>query len=158
MSDSMLLTFSSADDVYADYMSVLAWGVVIVAVTLIILAAANKGTQSEIPVSKSIKIGFFAYLLLVVTSYRETYGSFIEADVSANEAKLSFAGPVYHSTALKREQIKEVISGFPGKGTPHSCYIKFNTISGESYRSAPKNGTACKDQRAQIYALMKLPN
>jgi hypothetical protein len=123
--------------------------------TLIILAYANKGTQSEIPVSKSIKIGCFAFLLLAITSYRETYGSFIEVDVSANEARLIFAGPLYHSTTLKREQIKEILFGFPGRGKPHSCYIRFNMISGESFRSAPAKGTACKDQRAQIIALMK---
>jgi hypothetical protein len=152
----MLLTYATANDVYADYASVQVWGIIIVVVTLFILAAANKGSLSEITVSKSIKIGIFAYLLLAVTTYSQSYGSFIAADVSANEVKLYFAGPLYHPTTLKREQIKEVIFGSPGRGAPHSCYIKFNTVSGDSFRSFPIEGTVCKDQRAQIYALMKL--
>lgn len=152
----MLLTFATADDVFADYVSVLVWGGLVVVVTLITLGAANKGSPSEVRTSTAIKIGCFAYLLLVVASYRETYGSFTEVEISEHEARLYFAGSLYHSTILKREQIKEVLFGFPGKWTPHSCYIKFNTTSGESYRSATKEGKVCVDYRAQIQALMKL--
>ena len=132
----MLLTFATAGDVYADFVAVLAWGVFLVAGTIIILGMANKGTPSEVPPSTAIKIGAFAYLLLVIVTYRETYGSFIAADISAQEARLSFAGSLYHSTTLKREQIKDVLFGYPGKGEPQSCYIKFITTSGESYRSS----------------------
>ena len=153
----MLMTFSTADDVYADYVSVLVWGAVVVVLTLITLGAANKGTISEVRTSTAIKIGCFAYLLLMVASYRETYGSFIEADISADGVRLSFAGPLYHSTLLKREQVREILYGFPGKGKPHSCYLKFVTTSGTSYRSAPLEGTSCKDKPAQIYELLKRP-
>ena len=149
------MTFATADDVLADYLSVLGWGVIVVVVTLIVLAAANKDTQSEIPVSKSIKIGIFAFLLLAFTSYRETYGSFITADVGKDEVRLNFAGSLYHPVALKLEQIREVVVGFPGKGTPHSCYVRFNTVSGDSFRSFPLQGTGCNDQRMQIIALMQ---
>jgi hypothetical protein len=152
----MLLTFASADEVYADYVSVLAWGVIVVIGTIITLGAAQKGSPSEVPLSTAIKIGCFAYLLLVIVSYRETVGSFIEADITANEARMHFAGSIYHSTTLKREQIKEVLFGFPGRGNPHSCYLKFITNSDEIFRSVPTAGTACKDQSARIYALMNL--
>ncbi len=152
----MLLTFAGADDAYADYVSVLVWGVVVVVGTIIVLGAANKGSPSEVSVSTAVKIGCFAYLLLVIVSYREIFGRFIEADISPNEARLHFAGSIYHSTTLKREQIKEVLFGFPGRGNPNSCYLKFVTKSDEIIRSAPIKGTACKDQRAQISALMSL--
>lgn len=151
----MLLTFASADDLYADYLSILGWGVLVVVITIITLGAANKGTQSEVSTSTAIKIGCFAYLLLMVASYRETYGSFIGADISENGAKLSYAGSLYHSTLLKREQIREVLAGSPGRGNSHSCYIKFITTSGDVYRSAPTAGTGCKEQREQIIALLK---
>ena len=152
----MLLTFSTADDVFADYAIVLVWGAFVVVLTIITLGAANKDSRSEIRTSTAVKIGCFAYLLLMIVSYRATYGSFIEADISADEARLSFAGTLYHPTILKREQIKEVVFGFPGKGEPKSCYLKFITTSGESYRSAATEGKACKDYRAQIYALMRI--
>lgn len=152
----MLLTFANADDVYADYVAVLAWGAFVVVATIITLGAANKGARSEVRTSTAIRIGCFAYLLLVVVSYRATYGSFIKVDISADEARLHFAGSLYHSTLLKREQIKEVIFGFPGKGEPKSCYLKFITTSGDSYRSAATEGKVCKDYRAQINALMKI--
>lgn len=151
----MLLTFASADDLYADYLSVLAWGVVVVVITVITLGAANKGTQSEVPISTAIKIGCFAYLLLMIASYRETYGSFIGADIGANGVRLSFAGSLYHPVLLGREQIREVLAGSPGRGSSRSCYLKFITTSGDVYRSAPTAGTGCKEQRAQIDALLK---
>jgi hypothetical protein len=154
----MLLTFASADDVRADYVSVLIWGLIVVVGTIIILGAANKGSPSEVKTSTAIKIGCFAYLLLVVASYRETYGSFIGANIGADAATLHFAGTLYPSVTLEREQVKKVLFGFPGRGAQHSCYLKFVTTSGETYRSAPTKGTACKDQQAQVNALMKLPN
>jgi hypothetical protein len=152
----MLLTFASADDVYADYVSVLLWGVIVVVGTIIILGAANKGSPSEVRTSTAIKIGCFAYLLLAVASYRETCGSFIGADIGADAATLHFAGALYPSVTLKREQIREVLFGFPGRGKPHTCYLKFVTTSGETYRSAPTQGTACKVQQTQVNALMSL--
>lgn len=151
----MLLTFATAEDVFADYASVLVWGAFVVVVAIIVLGAANKGSPSEVTTSTAIKIGCLAYLLLLVASYRETYGSFIQAEISADEARLTFAGTLYHPTILKREQIKEVLFGFPGKGKPHSCYLKFITTSGASYRSATTEGTDCKDQRSRIQGLMK---
>ncbi|MBU1425669.1 MAG: hypothetical protein KKH12_02390 [Gammaproteobacteria bacterium] len=154
----MLLTFASADDVYADYVSVLVWGVIVVVGTIVILGAANKGSPSEVKTSTAIKIGCFAYLLLAVAAYRETCGSFIAADIGADAATLHFAGALYPSITLKREQIREVLSGFPGRGTPHSCYLKFITTSGETYRSAPTPGTACKDRLMQVNTEMKLPD
>jgi hypothetical protein len=152
----MLLTFATADDVYAEYVTVMIWGLIVIVLTIIALGAANKGSPSEVRTSTAIRIGIFSYLLLAIVSYQATYGSFIGADIGEHEARLYFAGSLYRSTILKREQIREVLVGFPGKGTPHSCYIKFNTISGESYRSAAKEGKVCTDYRAQIRALMKL--
>lgn len=151
----MLLTFATTDDVFADYAAVMVWGALIVVVTIITLGAANKDSPSAVRTSTAVQIGCFAYLLLAIASYRETYGSFIEADISADGARLSFAGALYHPAVLKREEIKEVIFGFPGKGKPHRCYLKFITTSGASYRSAATEGTSCKDQREQIYALIK---
>ena len=152
----MLLTFATADDVFADYAAVLVWGALVVVLTIITLGAANKDSPSAVRTSTAVKIGCFAYLLLMVASYRATYGSFIEAEISADEARLSFAGTLYRPAILKREQIREVVFGFPGKGEPRSCYLKFITTSGESYRSAATEGKACKDQRAQILVLMKI--
>lgn len=151
----MLLSFSTADEVFADYLSVLVWGVIVVGVTLVTLGAANKGSPSEVRTSTAIKIGCFAYLLLMVASYRESYGSFIGADIGAGEVRLEFAGALYHPVLLEREEIREVLAGFPGRGKPHSCYIKFVTTSGNTYRSAPTAGTACNEQRVQILALLK---
>ncbi len=152
----MLLTFATSDEVFTDYITVMGWGLTVIVLTIVALGAANKGTPSEVRTPTAIRIGIFSYLLLAIVSYRATYGCFTEADVSEHEVRLRFAGSLYHSTSLKREQIKEVLVGFPGKGTPHSCYIKFNTTSGESYRSATKDGKVCTDYRTQIQALMKL--
>jgi hypothetical protein len=154
----VLLTFSTSDELFAEYVSVLAWGVLVVVVTLFTLGAANKDSPSEVRTSTAIKIGCFAYLLLMGAAYRETYGSFIGADISSDAARLHFSGGLYQSTLLERRQIREVVAGFPGRGTPDTCYIKFITTSGKEYRSAPTTGTACKEQRAQINALMKLQN
>lgn len=151
----MLLRFSTADEVFADYLSVLAWGVIVVVVTLVTLGAANKGSPSEVRTSTAIKIGCFAYLLLMVAAYRESYGSFIGAIIGADEVRIEFAGALYHPVLLKHEQISEVLAGFPGRGEPRSCYIKFITTTGETYRSAPTVGTTCKTQREQIAALLK---
>jgi hypothetical protein len=136
----------------------LGWGVVVIVITIITLQAANKGAKSEVPLSIAIKIGLFAYALLMIAAYRETYGNFIGADISADGARLHFAGGMYQSTLLERAQIAEVAVGFPGRGTPTTCYIKFVTISGKEFQSAPTAVTACKDQRAQINELMKLQN
>lgn len=151
---SMLLTFATADDVFADYAAVLAWGAVVVVITIITLGAANKGSPSEVKTSTAVKIGCFAYSLLLVASYRANYGSFIAADITPEAVRLSFAGSVYEPVVLQRLQIKEVLIGYPGKGEPHSCYLKFVTASGDSYRSAPIAGTACKEQREQIQAIL----
>jgi hypothetical protein len=137
---------------------VLTWGLIVVVGTIIILGAANKGSQSEVRTFTAIKIGCFAYLLLAIAAYRETYGSFIGADISADAVTLHFAGALYPSVTLEREQVREVLFGFPGRGEPHSCYLKFITTSDETYRSAPTQGTACKDQQMQVNVLMKLPN
>ena len=153
---SMLLTFATADDVFAEYATVLAWGALIVVVTIIVLGAANKGTRSEVRTSTAIKIGCFAYLLLAIVSYIELYGSFVKAEISDHQARLYFAGSLYHTTLLEREQIKEVQVGYPGKGEPDSCYIRFITDSGDSYRSAIKEGKVCDDYQAEIRELMNL--
>jgi hypothetical protein len=129
--------------------------VVVIVITIITLQAANKGTKSEVSLSIAIKIGLFAYALLMIAAYHETYGKFIGADVSSEGARLHFAGGMYQSTLLERKQILEVAAGFPGRGTPSTCYIKFITTSGKEYRSAPTAGTACKEQQTQILALMK---
>ncbi len=150
----MLLTFATPDDVFAEYATVLAWGALIVVVTIIVLGAANKGTKSEVRPSTAIKIGCFAFLLLAIVSYTELYGSFIEAEISGDGARLTFAGPFYDPVVIKRERIGDVLVDYPGKGQPHSCYIKFVTDTGDSYRSATKEGTACNEYRAQIHALM----
>ncbi len=152
----MLLTFVTADEVFTDYLTVMGWGLLVIVSTIVILGIVNKGTPAEVPVPTAIRIGIFSYLLLAVVSYRATYGSFTEVEITEHEARLSFAGSFYHSTTLKREQVREVLAGFPGKGTPHSCYIKFITTSGETYRSAAKEGNICMDYPAQIQSLMKL--
>src|SRR5512135_463145 len=117
----MLLTFASADQVYADYVSVLTWGALIIAGVMVTLAYANKGTQSEIGIASSVKLGISFFLLLAIVSYPPTYGSFIQADISEREARLSFAGSLYHTIMLDREQVAEVRFGFPGKGVHKSC-------------------------------------
>lgn len=150
----MLLTLATANDVYADFVTVMGWGALIIVVTMVMLGFINKGTTSEIRPATSIRIGVFAYLLLAAISYRATYGRFITADITAREARLHFAGTLYRATTLEREQIKEVTYGYPGKGEARSCYITFVTTSGGSYRSAPTEGNACKDYCAQISSLM----
>ncbi len=152
----MLLTFATADEVFTDYLTVMGWGLLVIVSTIVILGIVNKGTPAAIPVSTAVRIGIFSYLLLAVVSYRATYGSFTAVEITQHDATLSFAGPLYHTATLKRDQIGEVLAGFPGKGTPHSCYIKFITTSGETYRSAAKEGKMCTDYPAQIRALMKL--
>ena len=152
----MLLTFATAAEVDADFISVLVWGAIVVVVTIIVLAAATKESPSAVSTSSAVKIGCFAFLLLAIVSYRASYGSFIAADIGADEARLSFAGSLYHPVILKREQIGEVLFGYPGKGEAKSCYLEFVTTSGEHYRSATTAGKACQDYRAQIKALMKL--
>ncbi len=152
----MLLTFASADQVYADYLSVLAWGALVIAGVMVTLAYANEGTQSEIGTASSVKLGIFFFLLLSIVSYPATYGRFLQADVSEHEARLYFAGSLYHTTVLEREQVAEVRFGFPGKGVHKSCYIEFVTTSGESYRSAPTEVKACKDYREQIVGRMRI--
>jgi hypothetical protein len=151
----MLLTFTTADKLNAEYLSILGRGVLVIVITIITLQAANKGTKSEVSLSIAIKIGIFAFALLMIAAYRETYGNFIGADISADTATLHFAGGIYQPTVLERKLLAEVAVGFPGRGTPSTCYIKFITTSGKEYQSAPTAGTACKEQQTQILALMK---
>lgn len=152
----MLLTFASADQVQADYVSVLGWGAFVIIVTMVILGYANKGTQSEIGIASSVKLGVLFFLLLAIVSYRATYGSFIQADIGEHEARLSFAGSLYHTAILDREQIREVRVGYPGKGEHRSCYIEFVTTSDESHRSSATEGKACEGYRVQVNALMRI--
>ncbi len=151
----MMLTFTTADQIKSEYLSILGWGGLVIVLTIVVLQAANKGAKSEVPLSTAIKMGLFAFALLMVASYRETYGNFTGADISAESARLDYSGGLYQSILLERKDIKEVVAGFPGRGTPESCYIKFLTTSGKEYQSAPTAGTACAEKRVQINALMK---
>jgi hypothetical protein len=152
----MTYTFATPNEVLIAYALVLAWGAFIVVVTIIALNAANKASPSEVPISTAIKIGCLAYVLLIIVAYRDNYGNFIEAEVNADQAKLSFAGLLSHSLTLKREQIKYIEFDTPGVSTPHSCYLKFIARSGEEYRSATMDGMDCKEFRNQIISLWQL--
>jgi hypothetical protein len=152
----MLLTFATANEVYSDYVWVLAWGLIVIALTMITLGYANKGTSAEASPAGAVLIGGAAWLALAIVSYRADYGSFIQADIGEQEVKLYFAGSLYQPKLLKREQLGDVLYGFPGLGEPHSCYIRFVTTSGRSYRSAPRDGKICTEYAARIRSLMKL--
>jgi hypothetical protein len=152
----MLLTFATADAVYADFGESLMVGTLVLVLTIITTWVASRKPPSIVRTSSIFQIGGIACLILLVVVYNSTYGRFIGAEVGENEARLSFAGSHLHTTILKREQIESVLFGFPGKGEPSSCYLKFITKSGESYRSATTEGKVCKDYQAQIRALMKI--
>ena len=152
----MLLTFATSDAVRADFGESLTVGMLVLVLMIITTWVASRNSPAVVRTSSIFQIGGIACLILLVVAYNSTYGRFIGAEVSENEARLSFAGPHFHTTILKREQIESVLFGFPGKGEPRSCYLKFITKSGESYRSATTEGKVCKDYRAQICALMKI--
>lgn len=151
----MQLTFATANDLFADYMAVLIWGIFLVITSLFILWATNKASPSGVRISSAAKFGSFAFLLLAVIAYQMHYGNFTQAEIETNGVKLHFAD-FRHSVALKREQISEVRYGLPGKSYSHSCYLIFVTKAGDTYRSATMEGTACKEYRSQIIALMQL--
>lgn len=149
----MLLTFTNEAEMMHAFQMSMFWGALVVVVTTVLMAASLEGTKSEIRNSTAVILGCLFYLLFGLLTYKEQYGSFTEADVSARHITLHYAGSHFQPLHIEAEQIESVEVDHPGKGEAKQCYVSIGLISGERHRSAPSN-VDCEGYRKQIEMLL----
>ncbi|MBU0688394.1 MAG: hypothetical protein KJ850_08610 [Gammaproteobacteria bacterium] len=150
----MLLTFvNEAEMLHAFQMSMF-WGALVVVITTVLMTASLEGTKSEIRNSTAVILGCLFYLLFGILTYKEQYGSFTEADVSAQRITLRYAGSHFLPLNIEAGQIEAIEVDHPGKGVAKQCYLSIKLMSGESHRSAPASNVDCEGFRKQIEMLL----
>ncbi|MBU1447003.1 MAG: hypothetical protein KKF58_01705 [Gammaproteobacteria bacterium] len=152
----MLLTFANEAEMLHAFQISLFWGALVVVITTILMTASLQGTKSEIRNSTAVILGCLFYLLFGILSYKEQYGSFTEVEVSSRSITLHYSGSYFLPLSIGAGEIAAIEVGHPGKGEVKQCYLSFNLMSGERYRSAPASSADCEAYRQQVNALLGL--
>jgi hypothetical protein len=150
----MSLIFANEAEMLHAFQMSMFWGALVVVVTTVLLTASLQGTKSEIRNSTAVMLGCLFYLLFGILTYKEQYGSFTDADVSASRITLHFAGSYFRPLSIEADQIAAIEVGQPGKDGERQCYLQFKLVSGKSYRSAPASNIDCEGYRQQIENLL----
>lgn len=146
----MLLTFADESELLHAFQVSMLWAALVVTVMTVLMTASLQGTKSEIRNSTAVVLGCLFFLLFGILTYKEQYGSFIQADVQSQHIMLHFAGSHFQPVRIEAGQIAAMEVGRPGKGEPLQCYLNLKLESGASYRSAPASNVDCEAYRKQI--------
>lgn len=153
----MLISFTSPAEAAAAFHEGAAFSAIttlaMTVTVLLLLRASRTVLTSKIVVFCALAV--LGCLLSFV--YWSSYERFVTAEVSGSGVKLHYVGPFGKELVLRRDSIRTVLFGLPGKLSTR-CYIKIEQKSGQSYRSASVYGKAevCKGIRQQMLATLAL--